>query len=762
MRRTWSWNSARGLPPALLIVTALGGCGGDLLESSAEAETPAAHESVQSLATSDLVVTEVSWSPAQPKAGEPVTFSATIKNQGQAATPAGVVHGVAFFVGGTMVNWSDTSTQSLAAGASVKVTANNGPTGASTWLAVAGAQTVRAHVDDINRIPGETDETNNTRDATLNVAQASGPYDLVVTDISWSPASPAAGQATTLSATVTNAGGTSTPAGTIHGVSFSVDGTVVGWSDTHTTSLAPGASVTLKVNAGPASGSGSWTATAGAHTVRAEVDDINRLPAEANESNNLREESLTVGGTPPPTGGIGGPDVGWIYISPQHGDTVANNADYRTTMLEHGKILGMTGFRQGVITGEGPRNTSDTAYSLAKTIGAFDALIASGYTDNLAVLGVSRVERATDAAYYANFKHYAKTVMQALKGKASFYIVGNEPDISGVSVTQALNLTRAAYEASREVAPDGSIKVESAPPTRPNTYTRDLILAGVTRYCDYLGTHGHGGVPREDGGLMNLWSWMQEANRNSGHPIKPIAGTEFGWTYEQYGPTNLRNDQYKAYVEWWKWVQTKRYAFSKLSIYNFSESFAGAGWDYFDYDGKQYGVKTPYPYSYNAVKLAYRRTALANGGFEQAQPNPLRENGWITYFEPDLDPTSREWARARLVTGDAANARTGTGYLRLTSGGTNRVRYVVTSLTAGRRYTLTAQAKGSGDTARLRALGFNTLNGTQEATTQVAVGASYQPLSVSFTPTWNSVVISLESNGGGTVYFDDVTLTETP
>ncbi|QRK09620.1 hypothetical protein JQX13_05665 [Archangium violaceum] len=119
---------------------------------------------------------------------------------------------------------------------------------------------------------------------------------------------------------------------------------------------------------------------------------------------------------------------------------------------------------------------------------------------------------------------------------------------------------------------------------------------------------------------MNLWTWMQEANRTSGHPIKPIAGTEFGWTYTEYGPT----------------------------------------------------------------------------------------------------------------------------------------------LTAGRRYTLSAYARGSGDTARLRALGFNTLNGVQEASTQVAAGASYQPLTVSFTPNSNSVVISLESNGSGTVYFDDVTLTEAP
>jgi hypothetical protein len=59
-------------------------------------------------ALADLVITNVSWTPANPIGGNEVTFSATIRNQGTAATPAGTKMGVAYFVNGTQVNWSDT------------------------------------------------------------------------------------------------------------------------------------------------------------------------------------------------------------------------------------------------------------------------------------------------------------------------------------------------------------------------------------------------------------------------------------------------------------------------------------------------------------------------------------------------------------------------------------------------------------------------------------------------------------------------------
>lgn len=55
-----------------------------------------------------------------------------------------------------------------------------------------------------------------------------------------------------------------------------MDGAQVNWSNTSTTSLAPGATTTLTANGGP-SGSSTWTATSGTHTILANVDDTNLI-----------------------------------------------------------------------------------------------------------------------------------------------------------------------------------------------------------------------------------------------------------------------------------------------------------------------------------------------------------------------------------------------------------------------------------------------------------------------------------------------------
>ena len=123
---------------------------------------------VSSAGTPDLIVTSITSSPANPAAGQAVTFSAVAKNQGTAATPAGTILGVLFSVDGAVSNWSDTNTTSLAAGASVTLTANGGPTSA-TWSATAGTHTILANVDDVNRIT-ESNESNNTFSTSLTVA----------------------------------------------------------------------------------------------------------------------------------------------------------------------------------------------------------------------------------------------------------------------------------------------------------------------------------------------------------------------------------------------------------------------------------------------------------------------------------------------------------------------------------------------------------------------------------------------------------------
>src|SRR5262249_18697007 len=92
---------------------------------------------------------------------------------------------------------------------------------------------------------------------------------------------------------VKNQGSAATPAGTVLGVGFSVDGGPgITYSGTYSAALAPGASVTLTANGG-GSPSGTWPATPGIHTLTGNVDDINRFP-ESNENNNLCSTNLAV------------------------------------------------------------------------------------------------------------------------------------------------------------------------------------------------------------------------------------------------------------------------------------------------------------------------------------------------------------------------------------------------------------------------------------------------------------------------------------
>ncbi len=313
----------------------------------------------------DLIVTAIAWSPPSPVTGNAVTFSATIKNQGTAATPSGVIHGVEFRVDGVQTNWSDTSTASLAAGATRTVTANSGPSGSSTWTATAGAHTILATVDDVNRI-AESNESNNTLTASLTVG--SGQPDLIVTGIAWSPPSPVTGNAVTFSATIKNQGTAATPSGVVHRVSFSVDGTQVNWSDTNTSSLAAGASITLTANNGP-SGSSTWTATSGTHTILANVDDTN-LIAESNESNNTLSSSMTVGSGLPDLIVTG---ISWSPSSPVAGNAVTFSATIKnqgTAATPSGVIHGVEFRVDGVQVNWSDNNTASLAAGASETLTA--------------------------------------------------------------------------------------------------------------------------------------------------------------------------------------------------------------------------------------------------------------------------------------------------------------------------------------------------------------------------------------------------------
>jgi hypothetical protein len=128
---------------------------------------------VAPVASSDLVASSVSWSPGNPSAGNTVTFSATIKNQGTIASGSGS-HGVTVTVvsgSSTVATLTGSYTGTLAAGASSPAIV------LGTWKAVNGKYTVHTVVAvDPNEL--SVKQGNNTSDKSFFVGRgANMPYD---------------------------------------------------------------------------------------------------------------------------------------------------------------------------------------------------------------------------------------------------------------------------------------------------------------------------------------------------------------------------------------------------------------------------------------------------------------------------------------------------------------------------------------------------------------------------------------------------------
>jgi hypothetical protein len=212
----------------------------------------------------DLVVTDVSYANS--------IFTATVKNQGLAATPAGVAIGVGYSVDGQNKSWGDV-VGPLAAGQSVEIGTKGG-----FYAIPQGTYTIAAHVDDAKLIT-EMDETNNqlSRSIVIGTDSTLRP-DLIVTQVSYANGA--------FTATVKNQGSAATPAGVAIGVGYFVDGRVKTWGDT-TNSLAPGQSVEIGTRGG------NYLIPSGTHTIMAYVDDVNRM-TEINETNNQFSRSITL------------------------------------------------------------------------------------------------------------------------------------------------------------------------------------------------------------------------------------------------------------------------------------------------------------------------------------------------------------------------------------------------------------------------------------------------------------------------------------
>lgn len=130
---------------------------------------------VTPVASSDLIASAVSWSPGTPAAGNVVTFSVAIRNQGSVASASGA-HGITLTVldqnGATVRTLSGAHNGVIAAGATTS------PVVLGTWTAANGRYTVRVVLAaDANEL--QVKQGNNTSTRALFVGRgANMPYDM--------------------------------------------------------------------------------------------------------------------------------------------------------------------------------------------------------------------------------------------------------------------------------------------------------------------------------------------------------------------------------------------------------------------------------------------------------------------------------------------------------------------------------------------------------------------------------------------------------
>ena len=235
----------------------------------------------------DLIIQDITCSPATPIIAQPVDFRVSVKNQGSRKAGNSRVY---LFI--DVLNKLQQDIYEIDAGATVTVI--------FTWTPRAAIQTIKAVADGENYVT-ESYEANNTK--TIQIT-ASRPTlsDLMVQGIVYSPVNPSIGDPVTLNVTIRNQG--VGLAGASH-VAYYTDNTCL--TEVYVNQIEPGTTATTTC---------TWAAQAGSHVIRAVVDPNNTI-AESSETNN--EKSVTLSVSAPD---LVIRDITWSPVSPSTGETV--------------------------------------------------------------------------------------------------------------------------------------------------------------------------------------------------------------------------------------------------------------------------------------------------------------------------------------------------------------------------------------------------------------------------------------------------------
>lgn len=230
----------------------------------------------------DVRITDISWSPSSPTPGQTVTFTATIRNYGDKATPVGVDVGTGFringsYLGAMFVRNNSGQVTNLPAGDSYTGTCN------ATWTATGTQFSIQAIADDIDRFT-ESNENNNSRTETGYVS--GGLPDVIVNRLWTFPYTVNAGNAVNVYGEIKNQGTGATPVGVDVGFGFRINNVYLG-SFFAPSNLDPGDVYYNKSN-------NNWYPTSsGSYSIFGWADDVNRFN-ESNENNNTKTVNKTV------------------------------------------------------------------------------------------------------------------------------------------------------------------------------------------------------------------------------------------------------------------------------------------------------------------------------------------------------------------------------------------------------------------------------------------------------------------------------------
>jgi len=206
----------------------------------------------------DLAIQSVTWSPQTPSIDNLVSFTVTVKNQGDSlADTSRILLLIDDYTAGSAF------ISQMAAGAIKTCT--------FSWKAKAGAHIAKIVIDSEAAVI-ETDENNNEESCAFSVLAP----DLVVEDISWTPENPSSDEYAEYSITIKNHGDKTAAACK---VGLFIDGNLWGYRDIDALDAGEEFVATY-----------SLKATTGLHSIEAFADVLNRVQ-ESDETNNTKTET---------------------------------------------------------------------------------------------------------------------------------------------------------------------------------------------------------------------------------------------------------------------------------------------------------------------------------------------------------------------------------------------------------------------------------------------------------------------------------------